>query len=63
MRESDDDRLAYLRKAAEYRDRAAATRELLLRHALTAVANEYLRRANACTAAPADSDGSAAGEA
>jgi hypothetical protein len=34
----DRDQAFYLRKAAEYRDKAAATRELLLRHAFTAVA-------------------------
>jgi hypothetical protein len=48
----DHDQAFYLSKAAEYRDKAAATRELLLRHAFTAVAFEYLRKARACGDVP-----------
>ncbi len=48
----DHDQAFYLRKAAEYRDKAAATQELLLRHAFTAVAFEYLRKARACGELP-----------
>ncbi len=50
--DDDQDQAFYLRKAAEYRDKAAATRELLLRHAFTAVAFEYLRKARACGEIP-----------